>query len=52
MRSWDEPIVSCPFNPEHKMRQTRLIWHLGKGCQDKVNRFISDKSYLVILDKI
>ena len=39
MRSLDEPIVSCPFNPEHKMRQNRLIWHLGKGCKEKVTCF-------------
>jgi U11-48K-like CHHC zinc finger len=28
--------VSCPYNPEHKMDESRLIWHIGKGCKDKV----------------
>lgn len=30
----------CPYNAEHRMKYTRLIYHLAKGCPDmKVNDY-------------
>ena len=40
MRSYDDKIISCPYNKNHKMPAPRLVWHLsmgkdGNGCYEK-----------------
>jgi U11-48K-like CHHC zinc finger len=29
--------VRCPYNRKHKMKYTRLIYHIAKGCPDMVD---------------
>jgi len=26
-------VVECPYDSEHKMKYTRLIYHLSRGCE-------------------
>lgn len=40
MSVFDRTIVSCPYNPEHKVRRPRLLWHLAQGCPDEVTNSI------------
>ena len=27
--------VQCPYNPNHKMPESRLMWHIINKCKDK-----------------
>lgn len=36
MKAEYHKIVSCPYNPNHKMPETKLMFHINKGCEDKV----------------
>ena len=41
--------TKCPYNPAHVMPRDRLIWHISKGCKEKVLLFIKIISYLIDL---
>ena len=34
MRRYDDPYISCPIDPQHRMPSLRLQWHFTK-CKKK-----------------
>ncbi len=42
MISFDDPIVSCPFDKSHLIKEPRLIWHLLK-CKVRAEYIASGK---------